>query len=135
MRDPVDLEIQWRRLMTIMDELDATIVRTAFSTIVGESRDFAVIMLGGRGRSLVQSQLSTPAFTVTLPATCKHFLTAFPAAHLRPGDVLITNDPWMGSGHLPDLTICTPVFHRGRLVAFMGCTAHVSDIGGRIDYV
>lgn len=132
--DPIELEIRWRRLITIMDELDAAVVRTSFSTIVGESRDFAVILVDQLGRSLGQSQLSTPSFTVTLPITCKHFLRWYPADQLEPGDVLITNDPWLASGHLPDLTICTPVFHRGRLVAFMGCTAHVSDIGGRTDY-
>jgi N-methylhydantoinase B len=134
MLDPIDLEIRWRRLITIMDELDATVVRTSFSTIVGESRDFAVILVDQYGRSLAQSQISTPAFTVTLPITCKHFLRAYPADTLQPGDVLITNDPWLASGHLPDLTICMPVFHRDRLVAFMGCTAHISDIGGRVDY-
>ena len=132
--DPVTLEILWSRLISIADESAAALVRTSFSTIVGESRDFAVILVDQHGRSLAQSQLSTPAFTVTLPITCKHFLRRYPADHLQPGDVLITNDPWLASGHLPDLTICTPVFHHGRLVAFMGCTAHVSDIGGRIDY-
>jgi len=132
--NPIDLEIRWRRLVTIMDELDAAVVRTSFSTIVGESRDFAVILVDRHGRSLAQSQLSTPAFTITLPITCKHFLRRHPAETLRPGDVLITNDPWLASGHLPDLTICTPVFHRGKVVAFMGCVAHISDIGGRIDY-
>jgi len=117
-----------------MDEVDAAVVRTSFSTIVGESRDFAVIMLDHRGRSLAQSQLSSPAFTVHLPFTTKHLLEEFPAETLKPGDVLITNDPWMGTGHLPDLSIITPVFHEGELVAFMACAAHVADIGGRLDF-
>jgi N-methylhydantoinase B len=133
--DPIDLEIRWTRLITIMDEVDAAVARTSFSTIVGESRDFGVVMLDRQGRSLAQSQLSTPAFTITLPLTCKHLLHAIPADRLKPGDVLITNDPWLGSGHLPDLTICTPVFHRGRLAGFIGCVAHISDIGGRADYL
>jgi N-methylhydantoinase B/oxoprolinase/acetone carboxylase alpha subunit len=133
--DPIDLEIRWTRLVTIMDEVDAAVARTSFSTIVGESRDFGVVMLDPHGRSLAQSQLSTPAFTITLPLTAKHLLAAIPAATLEPGDVLITNDPWLGSGHLPDLTICTPVFHRGRLAGFIGCVAHISDIGGRADYL
>lgn len=85
--DAIDLEIQWRRLITIMDELDAAIVRTAFSTIVGESRDFAVILLDAHGRALAQSALSTPAFTVTMPITCKHLLRCFPAERLCPGCV------------------------------------------------
>ena len=133
--DAIDLEVRWSRLITIMDEVDAGVVRTAFSSIVGESRDFAVIMVDQRGRSLAQSRLSTPAFTSSLPITCKHLLQACPVDSLRPGDVLITNDPWLGSGHLPDLTICTPIFHKGAVVAFMGCVAHISDIGGRSDYL
>jgi N-methylhydantoinase B len=133
--DPIELEIQWSRLISIMDEVDAAVARTAFSTIVGESRDFGVVMLDRHGRSLAQSQLSTPAFTITLPMTCKHLLAAHPEETLTPGDVLITNDPWLGSGHLPDLTICTPVFRNGQVAGFIGCVAHISDIGGRSDYL
>ena len=133
--DAIDLEVRWSRLITIMDEVDTAVVRTAFSTIVGESRDFGVIMVDQLGRSLAQSQLSTPAFTSSLPITCKHLLEACPVDILQQGDVLITNDPWLGSGHLPDLTICTPVFHKDAVVAFMGCVAHISDIGGRSDYL
>ncbi|MBI4278833.1 MAG: hydantoinase B/oxoprolinase family protein [Armatimonadetes bacterium] len=132
--DPISLEIQWNRLITIMDEVDIAVVRTSFSTIVGESRDFAVIMLDAQGRSLAQSQMSSPAFTCMLPVTIKHLLRQFPAETLRPGDVLITNDPWIGTGHLPDLSIFMPVFAGGRPVGFMGTAAHVSDIGGRLDY-
>jgi N-methylhydantoinase B len=132
--DPISLEVQWNRLISIMDEVDIAVVRTSFSTIVGESRDFAVIMLDRQGRSLAQSQLSSPAFTVHLPFTVKHLLAAFPAETLKPGDVLITNDPWMGTGHLPDLSIVTPVFYADTLVGFMACAAHVADIGGRLDF-
>ncbi|MBI4280459.1 MAG: hydantoinase B/oxoprolinase family protein [Armatimonadetes bacterium] len=134
MFDGITLEILWRRLITIMDEVDAAVVRTSFSTIVGESRDFACIMLDAQGRSIAQSQLSSTAFTVTLPRTAKAMLRAFPPETLAEGDVLLTNDPWIGSGHLPDLNVLTPVFHRGCLVAFIGAVAHVSDVGGRIDY-
>lgn len=132
--DPITTEVQWNRLISIMDEVDVTVVRTSFSTIVGESRDFAVIMLDRQGRSLAQSQLSSPAFTCHLPITTKHLLKAFPADTLAPGDVLITNDPWIGTGHLPDFSIITPVFQQGQVVAFMACAAHVADIGGRLDY-
>jgi len=132
--DPISIEVQWSRLISIMDEVDIALVRTSFSTIVGEIRDFAVIMLDRHGRSVAQSQLSSPAFTVTMPATTKHLLAAFPAETLEPGDVLITNDPWLGSGHLPDLSIVTPVFEGRQLVGFMGCVAHIADIGGRLDF-
>jgi N-methylhydantoinase B len=132
--DPAALEIQWQRLITIMDETDATVVRTSFSSIVGESRDFACILLDVQGRSLAQSTFSSPAFTCTLPATAKHLLQAFPPETLAEGDVLMTNDPWLGSGHLPDIAMITPVFYRGRRVAFTGSVAHVSDLGGKISY-
>lgn len=132
--DPITIEVQWNRLISVMDEVDAALVRTSFSTIVGESRDFAVIMLDRAGRSLAQSQLSSPAFTCHLPITAKHLLQVFPVESLQPGDVLITNDPWIGTGHLPDLSILTPVFFDGRVVAFMACAAHVADIGGRLDF-
>ncbi|MDR7464545.1 MAG: hydantoinase B/oxoprolinase family protein [Armatimonadota bacterium] len=128
------IEVQWSRLIAIMDEVDVALVRTSFSTIVGESRDFAVIMLDRHGRSICQSQLSSPAFTCHLPITTKHLLKSFPQETLAPGDVLITNDPWIGTGHLPDLSIIMPVFDSGTLVAFLACAAHVADIGGRLDF-
>ncbi|MEA2596199.1 MAG: N-methylhydantoinase, partial [Thermomicrobiales bacterium] len=132
--DPITLEVQWNRLISIMDETDATLVRTSFSSIVGETRDFAVIMLDAEGRSIAQSNFSSPAFTVTLPFTTKHFLSVFGRDGIEDGDVLITNDPWLASGHLPDFTIVTPVFHRGALVGFIACAAHVADIGGTLGW-
>ena len=132
--DPVTVEILWKRLISIMDEVDQAVVRTSFSTIVGESRDFACILLNERGESLAQSTFSTPNFTVTLPRTVKEFTRRFPIDTLSEGDVLATNDPWLASGHLPDFSIATPVFYRGRVVAFMGTVAHLADIGGTLSY-
>jgi N-methylhydantoinase B len=131
--DPIALQIQWSRLITIMDEVDAALVRTSFSTIVGETRDFAVIMLDGRARSVAQSQLSSPGFTCSLPFATRHMLQRFPPASLRPGDVLLTNDPWLTHGHLPDLIIAQPIFAGDRIAAYVAAAAHVSDIGGRLD--
>lgn len=131
--DPIALQIQWSRLIAIMDEVDVALVRTSFSTIVGETRDFAVIMLDRHARSIAQSQLSSPAFTCSLPGATRTMLQRFPVDRLRPGDVMITNDPWICHGHLPDLYIVTPVFAGGRVAAFLAAAAHVSDIGGRLD--
>lgn len=128
--DPVTLEIQWQRLITIVDEMDTATIRTSFSTIVGESHDFGCVMMDGDGRGLAQAQWSPPQFCTMMPLTTRHMLRKFPKATLRPGDVLITNDPWIGSTHLPDYNLISPVFHRGRLVAFLGTVAHVSDVGG-----
>lgn len=130
--DAVVLEVLWRRLIALTDEAAGTLVRSSFCTIVRESNDYACVLMDSAGRSVAQSSVSVPSFLGTLPITCKHFLQRFPAASLEPGDVLLTNDPWLATGHLPDMTMITPVFHRDRLVAFAGCTAHSPDVGGRI---
>ncbi len=128
--DLITLDILWQRLISIMDEIDQMIVRTTFSTILSESRDFAVILTDAKGRSLCQSVWSTANFSVVLPRTAKALLEHFSAETLCEGDVLATNDPWIGTGHLPDYILLTPVFWKGRVIAFLGTIAHVSDVGG-----
>jgi N-methylhydantoinase B len=130
--DAVELELLWRRLISLVDEAAAALVRTSFSTLVRESYDFSCVVTDAEGRSLVQATESIPSFIGTLPATVKHFLRVFPPERLEPGDVLITNDLWLGTGHLPDITVAKPVFRGGRLVAFSASTAHAPDIGGKI---
>ena len=128
--NPVELEILWSRLIAIMDEIDDAIVRTAFSTIVAESRDFGYILTDADGGSLCQSTFSPPNFCVQLPITAKHLLARFPLESLEEGDLLITNDPWLGTGHLPDYVMISPVFRDGRVIGFIGSIVHVSDVGG-----
>jgi N-methylhydantoinase B len=130
--DAVELELLWRRLISLVDEAAAALVRTSFSTLVRESYDFSCIVTDETGQSLVQATESIPSFIGTLPETVKHFLRFFPPEKLSPGDVLITNDIWLGTGHLPDITVAKPIFHHGKLVAFSASTAHAPDIGGKI---
>ena len=130
--DPITLEVLWTRLISTVDEAAAALVRTSFSTVVRDSHDFSCVITDAQGRSLVQATDSIPSFIATLPATIKHFLNVFPAEELQPGDVLITNDIWMGTGHLPDISVGKPIFHNGKLVGFAGSTAHAPDIGGKI---
>ena len=85
-----------------------------------------------QGHSLVQATDSIPSFIASLPRTIGHFLAQYPPETLRPGDVLITNDPWQGTGHLPDISVAKPIFFRGRLVGWSGSTAHSPDIGGKV---
>ncbi|MCX7370851.1 MAG: hydantoinase B/oxoprolinase family protein [Alphaproteobacteria bacterium] len=132
MFDPVRLELLWTRLVSIVDEAAAALLRSSFSTVVRESHDFGCVLTDAEGRSVVQATDSVPSFLCTLPNTIKHFLREYPAETLSPGDVLITNDIWMGTGHLPDITVAKPIFLNGRLVAFAGSVAHSPDIGGRI---
>lgn len=128
----VTLEMLWTRLISIVDEAAAALVRTSFSTVVRESNDFACVLTDANGLSLAQATDSIPSFIGTVPRTIVHFLEAYPPETLEPGDILITNDIWMGTGHLPDVTVAKPIFHRGRLVGFAGSVAHAPDIGGRI---
>ena len=119
-------------LISLVDEAAAALVRTSFSTLVRESHDFSCIVTDAVGESLVQATESIPSFMGTLPATVKHFLRFFPPESLTPGDVLITNDLWLGTGHLPDITVAKPIFRADKLVAFSASTAHAPDIGGKI---
>ncbi len=130
--DPVTLEIIWRRLISAVDEAAAALVRTSFSTLVRESYDFSCILTDEHGQSLVQATESIPSFIGTLPATVKHFIAEYPSSDLAPGDVLITNDIFQGTGHLPDISLAKPIFFKDRLIGFAASTAHAPDIGGKI---
>jgi N-methylhydantoinase B len=128
--DPVTISILWSRLLALVDEAAATLIRTSFSTIVREIHDMTQLLTDDRGLTLAQSAVSTPGFVGTTAGGVRRFLEIYGRDGWRPGDVAITNDPWVVTGHLPDVTIVTPVFHRRRLVAFMANTAHMTDIGG-----
>jgi N-methylhydantoinase B len=130
--DPISLEIMWNRLISVVDEAAATLVRTSFSTIVKESNDYSCVLLDAKGNSVANNTASIPSFIATLSRTMSHFLKKFPQDQWEPGDVVMTNDPWLASGHLPDITMAMPIFHKGKLVAFAGTIAHSPDIGGSI---
>ena len=131
--DPIGLEIMWSRLVTVVEEMWLTVCRTAFSLIISEAQDFACELLDPNGETLAHSPRAMPVFNLTLPRAVKALLAKFPADALAPGDVLVTNDPWLCAGHLFDIAVVTPVFRAGRLVALMGTVGHVSDIGGTKD--
>ena len=123
----------WSRLVTVVEEMWHTICRTAFSLIVSEAQDFACDLLDARGDSLAHSPRAMPVFNLTLPRAVKALLEKFPPETLQPGDVLVTNDPWLCAGHLFDIAVVTPVFRNGALVALTGTVGHVGDIGGTKD--
>ena len=130
--DPVTLEVVWNRLLSVANEQQDALIRTAFSTIVRESQDLACGIFDTRGRMIAQSISGTPGHINAMATSMKHFLAAFPPDKLAPGDVLITNDPWMTAGQINDITITTPFFKNGQLVALFANTCHSADIGGRI---
>jgi 5-oxoprolinase (ATP-hydrolysing)/N-methylhydantoinase A len=133
--DPVALEIMWSRLVTVTEEMWLTVIRTAFSLTVSESQDFACGILNVRGESMVHSPRAMPVFNLALPRAVRALLEKVPVETLKPGDVLITNDPWLCAGHLFDIAVVTPVFVKGRVVALIGTVGHVSDIGGTKDAI
>ncbi len=130
--DPVMLEVVWNRLLSVANEQQDTLIRTAFSTIVRESQDLACGVFDTQGRMIAQSITGTPGHINAMASSMRHFLAAFPSEKLVPGDVLITNDPWMTAGQINDITITTPIFKDDRLVAWFANTCHAADIGGRI---
>jgi len=130
--DPITLEILWSRLISIADEAAAALVRTAFSTIVRECNDYSCVLMDAEGDLISENHGTTPSFSCILPRTTKHFLRRFPRETWRPGDCVVTNDPWLATGHLPDFTLVTPIFHESRLVGFSGSVAHSPDVGGTL---
>jgi 5-oxoprolinase (ATP-hydrolysing) len=131
--DPIALEVMWSRLVTVTEEMWITVIRTAFSLTVSQSQDFACELLDSSGETLAHSPRAMPVFNLTLPRAVKALLQKYPAETLKPGDVLITNDPWLCAGHLFDIAIVTPVFVGGRVAGLIGTVGHVSDIGGTKD--
>ena len=129
--DPVSLQILWTRLITVANEQAATLQRTSFTPIVRESGDLSAAVFDAEGRMLAQAVTGTPGHINSLATSMHHFLASYPVESLRPGDVLITNDPWLTSGQLNDLSVVTPAFRDGRVVGFFGNCCHAVDIGGR----
>ncbi len=130
--DAVTLEVIWNRLLSVANEQQDALMRTAFSTIVRESQDLACGVFDSRGRMIAQSLTGTPGHINSMATSMRHFLRAYPAETMVPGDVLITNDPWMTAGQINDITVTTPIFREGQLVALFANTCHSADIGGRI---
>ncbi|MCU0594058.1 MAG: hydantoinase B/oxoprolinase family protein [Desulfobacterota bacterium] len=127
---PVRLGVIWGKLITLMDETAQTLIRTSFSTLIRENNDFACVVSDARGQLIAQSSDSIPSFIGTVPFTLRSMIQSFPPGELSPGDVLITNDPWLGTGHLNDISVAMPVFYRGALIGFVANVAHHNDIGG-----
>jgi N-methylhydantoinase B/oxoprolinase/acetone carboxylase alpha subunit len=130
--DPISLEIMWSRLIGIADDMWTTVLRTAVSTIIGAAQDFGCEVLDAGGASVAHSNRSMPSFNVIMPGVVRGVLAKHPRHEMRPGDVFITNDPWLCAGHLDDIAIVTPVFRGDRLVAFTASIAHSSSIGGSL---
>jgi N-methylhydantoinase B len=130
--DPITLEILWRRLISIVDEADAAVARTAFSSLLRDAHDYTCMFTDRYGRELAQGSFATPGQSGAMAVGIKKLVQQLPEESFRPGDVFITNDPWALAGHLNDICVLSPIFYRDRLTAFTACVLHHSDIGGRV---
>ena len=130
--DPVTLEILWRRLISIVDEADTTVARTAFSSLLRDAHDYTCMFTDRHGRELAQGSFATPGQSGAMALGIKALVNQIPRDTYKPEDVFITNDPWALAGHLNDVCVMSPIFYKDHIVAFTACVFHHSDIGGRV---
>jgi len=126
----IELQVMWNRLIAVVEEQAQVLLRTAFSPIVREAGDLSAGIFDREGNMLAQAVTGTPGHVNSMAESVKHFIRAFPLDTMQPGDIYITNDPWMGTGHLNDFVLTTPAFHKDKLVGLFSCTSHLMDIGG-----
>jgi N-methylhydantoinase B len=127
----IRMQVMWNRLISVVEEQALTLLRTAFSTSVREAGDLSAGVFDPRGQMLAQAVTGTPGHVNTMAEAVKQFMNEIPRESMYEGDTYVTNDPWQGTGHLHDITMVSPSFLNGELVAFFACTAHVVDVGGR----
>jgi N-methylhydantoinase B len=127
----VSNQVMWNRLISVVEEQAQALIRTAFSTSVREAGDLSAGVYNVGGDMLAQAVTGTPGHVNAMADAVAHFIRRIGYDDMYEGDVYITNDPWEGTGHLHDITVVSPSFYRGELIGFLGCTAHIVDIGGR----
>jgi len=130
--DPITLEILWRRLISVVDEADSAVARTAFSSLLRDAHDYTCMFTDGKGRELAQGSFATPGQSGAMALGIKNLVNQLPADSYKPGDVFITNDPWALAGHLNDVCVMSPIFYKDHITSFTACVFHHSDIGGRV---
>ncbi|MCP5155919.1 MAG: hydantoinase B/oxoprolinase family protein [Ectothiorhodospiraceae bacterium] len=127
--DPITLTVVWNGLLSIAEEMGSTLRRTAFSEAVREGDDFSTGLFDARARLVAQGNF-TPGHLGSMPYVIRTVLEYFPGDQLRPGDAVLLNDSFLGSGHFPDCFLASPAFDGERLVGYVVNTAHHIDVGG-----
>ena len=129
--EQINKQIQWNRLLSVVEEQAQVLVRTAFSTAAREAGDISAGVFDPSGRMLAQAVTGTPGHVNAMAASVGSFLEIYPIDVMEDGDVYVTNDPWKGTGHLNDFTVVTPTFRNEEIIGIFACTTHVVDVGGR----
>ncbi|MBY6141168.1 hydantoinase B/oxoprolinase family protein [Leisingera daeponensis] len=127
---PARLQVMWNRLLAVVEEQGQTLIRAAFSPIVRECGDISAGIFDVQGRMLAQAVTGTPGHINTMAEAVMHLRERFPVEVMKPGDIYMTNDPWLASGHLNDFLLMMPAFKNGKVVGFTSCTSHLVDLGG-----
>jgi N-methylhydantoinase B len=128
--EAIKTQVMWNRLVAVVEEQAQSLLRTAFGTITREAGDLSAGVYDPQGRMIAQAMTGTPGHVNTMATAVSHFFKHYPQSTMKPGDVFITNDPWLGTGHLFDYVMMTPVFIGKKLIAFFASTCHVIDVGG-----
>ncbi len=129
--DSFRLEILANALNAITEEIQLTLLRSAYSQVVKEAQDASCAIFTARGR-IVAQPVVVPGHLGSMRFMLEEVLREFPLETLRAGDVFITNDPYRGGSHLPDIAVFRPIFCANRLAAFAGCLIHYTDVGGMV---
>ncbi len=125
------LQVQWNRLLALVEEQAQTLIRAAFSPIVRECGDISAGLFDRHGRMLAQAVTGTPGHINTMAEAVKALIAHFPIDQMQRGDIYLTNDPWLASGHLNDFLLLMPAFRGDRVIGFSSCTSHLVDLGGK----
>ena len=128
--EAIKTQVMWNRLIAVVEEQAQSLLRTAFGTITREAGDLSAGVYNAQGHMIAQAMTGTPGHVNTMATAVAHFFKKYPQHTMKPGDVYCTNDPWLGTGHLFDYVMMTPVFLKQKLVAFFASTCHVIDVGG-----
>jgi N-methylhydantoinase B len=124
-------QIMWNRLIGLVEEQAQILIRAAFSAAVRESGDLSAGFFNCKGEMVAQATTGTPGHVNSMAICIVHFLKRYPIENMKPGDVFITNDPWLSVGHYHDVTVVSPTFHQGKAVGLFANTIHIIDMGGR----
>ncbi len=130
--DPLQTQAMWHRIISIVDEAAVGLVRTSYSQVVRNFNDYACGIFDTEGNMLAHSTRTTTLFIGVMPYVMRQFLRVFPADTLKPGDALVTNDPWVGAGHTYDFCVASPIYQGEQLAGFAICIVHHMDVGGRM---
>ena len=126
--DPITLEVIREGLISIVREMRITMTRIAYSSVLHEARDFSCALFDKEGQTIAQSE-DLPGHVIPLPWIVRTVISQY-KNKIHPGDVFITNDPYIGGTHLPDVTLVFPIFIEDEMVLFPSMRAHWADVGG-----